>query len=516
MDNTNKSNFYHLYRYVKERRLSILFIYIYTISIYGAWLSQNLVTFDAEGLYAVPEGTKWYLQWYQLGRWALVLLKKLMGVKLINPYFQISIFILFFPASVILWWFCFYKWNHFKENMIALLVFAGVYISHPIWSLQFAYRNQMEGITISMIFLPIAMLLLTDRQKEGKWLRTFLAGGLIITSFGTYQSFILVYAEAVAIYFLFRVYYDYTEGDKYNFWKEVLFFLGLTIICYILYIGISKALCIRLGIEYGSDYLKAQFHWGTEPISANIALIVGIVKRALTGDGIVYNKLAIIEVIVGCIMLGYVFRNRFRAGLVAFLVFIGTWIIPFMLVIVTAFNIVDRSQFGFVLVLSFWAAIEIGALAKIVIGRKYTDVGVLLLVFVIVCGIFPQIEKTTRLLYSDYMTVYGDEVQFRTIYYEALGKGASEGDIIVFVGGKPNFFLESALQQELVGYSYLEETGFYGDNKIIEAMRAYGMNVTYPSPEQRQYAAQKAESMEIWPDIDGILVEDGLIIVRLS
>lgn len=226
MDNTNKTNIYHLYRYVKERRLSILFIYIYTISIYGAWLSQNLVTFDAEGLYAVPEGTKWYLQWYQLGRWALVLLKKLMGVKLINPYFQISIFILFFPASVILWWFCFYKWNHFKENMIALLVFAGVYISHPIWSLQFAYRNQMEGITISMIFLPIAMLLLTDRQKEGKWLRTFLAGGLIITSFGTYQSFILVYAEAVAIYFLFRVYYDYTEGDKYNFWKEVLFFLG--------------------------------------------------------------------------------------------------------------------------------------------------------------------------------------------------------------------------------------------------------------------------------------------------
>ncbi len=512
----NNSNIQELYKYIKTRKMEVVFVYLFTILLYGVWMAQNLVTFDAEGFYFEDSGLKWYEQWYQLGRWSLVVMKKILNVKLVNPYFQLTTLGIFFPASVILWWFCFYKWNHFKESKFALLVFSGLYISHPIWTMQFSYRNQMEAITIIMILLPIAMLLLTDRVSDGRWIRIIVAAALVIVSFGAYQSFMFLYAEAIVIYLLFRVYYDYMQEGKKDCWREVVFLAFFTVVCYVIYSCIAKYMCSIRGLTYGTDYLRTQFHWGTYSLAENVETILGYIKETLLGDGVVYNALGAVEIIVGLVMVIYAFRNRIGARILALLLFIGSWIIPFVLVIVTAADIVDRSQFSFTLTLAFWGAMEFGALYHYFFRIRVTDIRALFFVFILACAIVPQMQKTTRLLYTDYMIMHMDEVQLWTIYYEAMQKGAEEGDTIVFVGAKGNYLTGSMVEKEVVGFSYLEANDVSVSGKIVEAMRAYGMNVEKPTDEQIKYAKEVAETMESWPDSEGIVVEDGLIIVKLS
>lgn len=106
--------------YIGKNKHGILFLYIFTFAIYCAWLMQNIVTFDAEGFYSYEDGLKWYLQWYALGRWALVELKEIFGVVTINPFFSVSVFLLFFPMSAVLWWYNIQKWMGGEKPKINL------------------------------------------------------------------------------------------------------------------------------------------------------------------------------------------------------------------------------------------------------------------------------------------------------------------------------------------------------------------------------------------------------------
>ncbi len=516
MNNQTKSNAEALYTYISQHKISVLFVWIITILIYGAWSTQNLVTFDAEGFYEVAAGQGWYNSWYQLGRWSLVLFKDIFNVKLVNPYFQITMFGLLFPASVILWWFCFYRWNKNAEPRFGLLFFSGIYLSHPIWAMQFSYRNQMESITFLMCLLPIALLLLTDRTAEGRIPRIIISAVITVICFGGYQSFLFMFGEGIILYLLFRLFHDYSSSTRKDFWKEFLFLLGFTVACFTAYSIISRILCSYHGLTYGTSYLNSQFHWGSYPIADNLHAITDYLYHTLISNNAVYNCIGIIEVLIGVILVFFAFRGRAHERILGFLLFFASWITPFALLFVTASPPVHRSQFCFVLTIAFWGTIELGLFSRYLTQKHTTDSSILLIITILVITVFPQIQKNTRLLYSDYMTMYEDEVQLWTIYYQALSEGAQEGYPIVFIDGKSNYMNESMLEEEVIGYSYFEFNTYYGGTKIIEAMRAYGMNVSSPTDDQRAFAAEVAEGMETWPHEGGITVRDGIIIVNMQ
>ena len=444
-----------LLEYVLQHKMSVLFVWIFTILVYGAWCAQNIVTFDAEGFFDLTDGQKWYDQWYTLGRWSMVIFKDIFHVKLINPFFQIALFGIFFPASVILWWFCFYRWNRNREYRFGLILFSAIYISHPIWATQFSYRNQMETITFLMCLLPIALLLLTDGMPEGRIPRVILSAVLTVICFGGYQSFLFMYGEGVILYLLFRLYHDYSENNRNDFWKEVLFLSVFTVACFVADSIISRLLCARQGLTYGTEYLNSQFHWGSYPTAENLRTIAEYLYASLIADGAVFNCLGIIEILVGAVLICFAFRGRPREGILGFLLFGASWAAPFLLLFVTASPIVYRSQFAFVLALAFWGAVELGALFRILSKTRLTGVRTLLAALILMFAIFPQIQNNTRLLYSDYMTMYTDEVQLWTIYHQALAMGAHEGDSIVFLNGKRNYNNGSMVETEVIGFSYL-------------------------------------------------------------
>ena len=76
--------------FCKENIGYIIMVFFSTIAIYGAWAFQYFITFDAEGLYLNTSRINvniWYMQWIELGRWAFIVLKKILGVVSINPFF---------------------------------------------------------------------------------------------------------------------------------------------------------------------------------------------------------------------------------------------------------------------------------------------------------------------------------------------------------------------------------------------------------------------------------------------
>ena len=74
---------------------------------------------------------------------------------------------------------------------------------------------------------------------------------------------------------------------------------------------------------------------------------------------------------------------------------------------------------------------------------------------------------------------------------------------------------EAFVEYEMIGLSYFEIT-YQDHEKVIEAMIGYGFEVTKPNLQQRQYAQDRSHDMGTYPAEDSIVVENGLIVVKLS
>jgi len=52
--------------YCSKRKLEIFFLFFAGLAVYGLYITQDIVTFDAEGFYSSAAGVPWYDQWYAL------------------------------------------------------------------------------------------------------------------------------------------------------------------------------------------------------------------------------------------------------------------------------------------------------------------------------------------------------------------------------------------------------------------------------------------------------------------
>ena len=506
------------YEYCRKRILNIIIIFFCTAAVYCVWLSHNIVTFDAEGLYSL-KGIDWYKQWIAIDRWSLVVLKRLLNVFFINPFFSAAVFLIMFPLSVILWNYCFYNWRNRQESTPASIVFSLIYLTHPIWALQFGYRNQMEVITIEMALVPIAMLYMTSGMESGNKFKVFLAFLLAVFCFGGYQSFIFLFADACAAFLFIRA-ITLSNGEEKRYLKQFCFILLFVVAAFLAHLIISKIFQVMFHTAASeAAYLSGQFHWGKLPFSQNLEVIHRYLKQSLFGDAYVFDALYAASGALGlgialkeCIRKKHTFRTAF-----IILTFAGVLIIPFLLELVTAAEIVIRSQFAFVFSIAFLCGyITVWITEKeIMKNNRYAVPTILTAIFALFI-LFPQVQRNTRLLYTDVRVMEEDERHFTQIYYTALEKGAHPGDPICFVGGKTYFLDPTFSEYEIIGFSYFEYTAYYDCGKAVEAMRAYGMDVTYPTPEETERAEKLSKEMGIWPSgEDGIRVDNGLIIVRL-
>ncbi len=506
-----------LMEYLREKKLAIVITYFIAIAMFGVWLCQDFVSFDAEGLYSMANGMKWYQQWIALDRWAFVALKKLLGVGAINPFFSATMALTFFPASAVLWNYLIYLWNDKKEIFrYQSILFSLLYLTHPVWAFQFAYRNQMEVCTLVMAVLPFALIFFTQWLEQGGFGYFLIAAAGVVVAFSSYQSFLFVYGEAVVIYYMLYIYRSKMVESK-KLLKSSVRTIGFTIVAFAGYVISSKLMCMVFHLDGAAQksYLSDQFLWLTEAPQVCIRNIVEYMKISCLGSNGVFtcNFIVITILFLICALPHVVGKKGGRIwGLLCML---GVVVIPFLLEIVTAGNVVLRSQFAFVLALAFMALYAWGNIYQIA-KTRLPRLGLQILVILsMLLLILPQVQVTSRLLYTDYKVATDDKELMEQIYYAAMDKGAKEGDALVLLGGKGNSVSETLMEYEVIGISYFEVTPI-ALTKPNEAMQAYGYQISAPTDEQVAYARSIQETLPCWPDADAVYVEDGLIIVRLS
>ena len=498
--------------YMKSKKAEIHILYIVCICLFGIWMFNDFVSFDAEGFYSIGNGTKWYSQWIGLDRWAFVLLKSLLGVKVINPFFSVTVFLICFPLSSILWSYLVYLWKDRTSVCWDLLIFGLFYISHPIWVLQFAYRNQMEVCSIILTLLPVGMICLTRWLEDDSGIDFVFALVLIIFCFGGYQSFTFMYGTAAAVYLLFY-------ADRHSS-KEMLKLFGrlivFTLLAFIGYKLIALAVIHYFGIDAGmyKGYLLEQILWTSKPLAECLYNIFIYIKESCFGKWPVftalYSVLAILFIITS---VSAAARRKTNLGW-TILADLGILAIPFALTIMMANSAVIRSQFAFVLSLAFMAMYLYQRYQGLLESEKIPQrPGQILLAGCLLLSLVPQINDATRLMYTDYRTMAGDHERMQQIYYQAVRLGAKDNDAIVFINNAEMKPEEITADFEVVGYSYFQ---VIDKNKLAEAMQAYGYPVSIASDAQKKYAETLKDSMKIWPSEGSILVKDKLIIVRLS
>ena len=458
----------HFQDYLQARKLSVLFLYIISFAVYGIWASHDVISFDAEGFYSVQNAGKWYYQWFQLNRWALVYLKRVLSATFINPYLSIALLLILFPMSAVLWSFIFWKWNGEQDHTGDLLVFGIIYLLCPIFAFQFSYRNQMDVISIMMVIMPLAMSFVINWIQHGGCFSFFCALFLLVLLFGSYQAFMIVTAQSCAIY-LYLISSQEKKGDSEQYRKTFLKMLFLVFLSYLVNSLVSRELRYFNGVFENSDYLSHQFYWGKRPILENVIQIGKYVRNLIFHDPEAGTQSAMhshvwmlygLEIVVA-LMHSIIALIRKRAygkkiafnNLMCFCIFIS----PFLLELATAGNIVIRSLFSYPLTLAFMAVVELNWMRAFFSDEKKAVFQVISFCLVAAAA-GKEMTVTSRLLYTDNKTMEEDYEALDRIYYTALQQGAREGDAFCFVGWKdqPRGDKITYMEDEVIGFSYLE------------------------------------------------------------
>ena len=498
--------------YCVRKPLRVLAVYLIFVALFGMWTFHHMVTFDAEGFFSIENGAKWYEQWMTLGRWGFVALKRVLRVTAINPYFSTGLFILLFPMSALVWSFALERWAEDERPGWVAVLFCTLFLSHPVWAQQFAYRNQMEVMSVALVLAPVGMLQLGE-FLDGRG-RSFGIGAIAVASFlfGCYQSFIFVYVEAVCILLFLRL----RSGRVERPWRELVWCIAVVVMGFALCTVIGKVVVFASGVSADSSYLSDQFMWGKRGVLENLRQILTYIKHSAFGDGIHYGVTFAVEAAALLGVLISMFRRGHDHMGFAALVMLGILASPFVLEVVTAGDVVIRSQFAFVLALAFLGAFELDLVAGVLAARHEGALTALAVAAVALAAVVFQAQQQTRLLYTDVRTMDKDHETMTQIYYQAMAHGARPGDALCLVGGLNTRETDDLTEGEVIGYSYFEVSNDYGPGKTIEAMQAYGFDVTIPTREQMDAAEAERDSLNAWPSSGSLAVHDGYYVARLS
>ncbi len=509
-----------LYRYCVRNKYIVFFFFFLVLAVYGAWVFKDFVTFDAEGFYSLEHGSIWYGHWLARGRWGFYYLKKLLGVTLINPFFSATVFLFCFPFSAALWCYLLEEWGRGAlASGWGKILFGILYLTHPIWATQFAYRNQMEVISVTLVLMPVTMIFFTRWLEHGKICSV---GGLFalagtIFCFAGYQSFVLIYLFALAVYFFCLVQNEKEAGEKgREYYRRLIRAAVFSILAYLIYSGLSALIRKIYGYNnLAAAFAKENFLWATHGFRESLKSLILYLLQAFLGDGQVYTCVLGIECLLLFILWIRYLRKKGNLRGWYTLIVCGMLIVPFVTSLLMAGTAVNRQQLALVFAIAFLGWYELDVCREWMARRWRRSAAQTVLAGIVLAAFLAQGQMNTRLLYTDYKVLEQDYRMMTRIYEQAMRKGAKEGDTIVFVGVYANTPDETIVENEVVGFSYFEVTEI-DPAKAAQAMQAYGFRVMTPDFPDYDRAEELAEEMECWPSEESIVVEDGLIVVRLS
>lgn len=514
--------------YGKKHYRLILLSAVLAAVFFGVNAFTTNIRIDTEELINQPGTT---LGWLKIGRYGLVLLKRVLGLGTHQVFLSGLLFLIFFTVSGTIICFGMYYFSR-KNEKYPYWMFAILYYSSCIWNYQFYFSLQQAEVALAMCltavaaFLTVHAIFKAGGKKRSVWAaawKLLVSAGLLVLCFGAYQALVTYYITLVISYFLilFVTEIEQKEAEKTSIYLlkaagAVVHFVA----AYMIYGWIAKTWFTTTG------YMENQVVWGTIGPVQCVKNIIKDVLHVLQNQGAENTSFYTAAVLLSGISVFGIIRKRIwsrdRAALYI-LVMLGLFATPFLMTAYAGIRPVTRTQFALpvmaavLAVFLFYLIKEYGLLPRKVL--KYAGGGLLALTLLL------QASYDIRLQYTD--TVRQREDAARTELLLSMLKDAGEGETpglpVLFVGCKRAELDRFCHRSEMYGWSFYEwdystasPTG--ATHRIAGFVQAYSgivLNQEFDAA-MAEAAVSEAAGMPVFPEEGSIRITGGMAVVKLS
>ena len=511
--------------YYRKNRLTFALTGVFLLIVYGIKIFNVSISHDTEAAIAAPFNL--YKSWYTMGRFGLVVLKRLLGTYEFNPYAASFLMVVAMFLNVILWGYLF-AWLGGKkwQDGFSSWIFPVVFFTSMIMAEQSGFLLQSYEINVALLLLGAALLcgfraILTRRKFYSPYYLAPVA--CCIFAFSVYQSFVPLFAAAAAICFLLV----YTNREVEAQEVSVGFCLGTILRLIVifaaslfLYYGINHFVLAGLHLETTS-YITDQIQWGKISLEEGLNNIYLHIYKAMTGKGIFYTSLHLIAYVgmLLCMLRQLFVKKTCRILYLAAAAFV--LISPFLMTILMGAEPTVRTQ----ILLPFVAGFALQYLVVTIREERFRLCRYLYVAALCLTGVLclQQSMDAARLYYTQYIQYQEDVRVAQKISdrIEALGLGEIPEEPVVFVGARTplkNAVCYSDDELELIGKSFFAIS--YGTGHGTWVMRNFMTSLGYPyvfgDDQDFAKADQLAAAMPSWPAKGSVAEKDGIIIVKLG
>lgn len=497
--------------YIRHNKKNIILSFVLTFFCYAYLASNNNIRIDSE---VMMNGEDICATWLTIGRYGLVLLKKMLGLQQYNSAVSGMLFLIFFALNSNMVTYGLYYLSGKKEYSYG--IFLLLVSTSNIWCYQVYFTLQEAEIALAMLLTSFSAFCLHrvvfGQKKKLNFVVILLSTGALVLTFGAYQALVVYYIAINVIFFCSRILNgNCTKNEIIGLGKIIAHFL----ICYVAYIWVAK-----MWFMQEPSYLGSQSGWQSVSVVVCVKSIAKEILRTIFMKGPRYFSAFTIGLVLFFIgIIGNVKKNNWDKMQIAIcgICFLGLSITPFLMVLYTGREPVTRSQFALPIVSAYmfmvgWQMI----FDKVRKCWKCVATGVIITI---------QIAFCVMLSYSDYIR-YKEDVNRTEILLDLLedDKLSLEKEMpIVFVGANEFETPYSVMRSEMFGKSFYEwdctKTNPTGaSSRIAGFVEAYsGVKLeTEITEEQKQRALDKIKSMQTYPDEKSVLIMEDMIVVKLS
>lgn len=501
---------YDFERYIYKERFQIILLGLVLLLVYGIRLSTLFITIDTEMIITDPANL--YKSWITMGRWGLVLLKRILGTYTFNVYVAAFMMILSILATTVTWCYLFYLVNG-KRLKNSLCIFGTLWFTSPIMAEQVAFLLQSYEVTIAIGLIAISLILQLEYKRDKKWYQIFSSFILLTISFATYQAMVLVYVTAATMIFL--IYYG-KNANVTDLKTKIIYILNLIIlflVAYFAYLFINMILLHVLNLQSNS-YIEEQMLWGKQSVAIILSNIIEYIWNMLSGNGFFYNNGLIVLYVITLIIL--FIQHKMKDYWLYVMAMLFLFMCPFLMVAIRGGGIQHRTELTMPLVEAFLVLYVLDYMWSRT--KKFYYIG---LIFVLV-AMMDQTQMSARLYYTSYV----NNVQ-SVLFAIKISDRIEQLDIdtkttpVVFIGRIAYERNNSCLERtdfELAGYGNFEISFYtmHGTSIMQNYLRVLGINYVLPNDDQIILAEDLAKNMKTWPNTDSVRLSNGIVVVKLS
>lgn len=494
--------------YIYKNKYVFLISTMILFVIYGRELYTINARVDTEVFINEPSSV---YNWLLIGRQGAIFSRILFEQLNFNPYFVTVLGLIFYAMSMIVFS---YLLNYIGRvrSTISVLGFL-IFLVHPIWVEQFYFKLQVLPVSLGVLFTFVAVLIsffaIINNDMTGKVVSVI----LMIWSFSTYQSFMILYiATTILCFLLYKKQSIDTESKMNIYLKVVIYEIILFLISFIINTIITK-----IFFSAGEDYLSSQIKWGVLSNRECIMNILIHIKSVLLSEGVFYTNGYTISLILFLISFGYSLINgKFKSyKWLYILAGIGLQLCPFLITIYGGTVPAFRAQFvlPFIIAGNFLFTLNVWKAHKYIKNTIY---------LVCICIFILQAQAVFRMQYTDDIR-FQEDMRIASQISERVSQESNvQNKPVAFIGKRQSQLNSASIRGEFIGTSIFnvdnsaEPHYFHSTGRITGILKTMGYNIIGASPEQILEARKIAVGMPSWPALGSVYDAGDFVIVKLS